>query len=219
MVKPIKNRKNKSRKSRPRQTRRRLLMYPPMIPFNMCFLNVVLRHVINYDKQAINSRIDKAVSMEELFSSPWSHLREVFSQVKVKKIHVYVSALTSYSERGMHAINVAPKSEFNLSDKLTFSLLMSTPGTRAGRLTQLVSGVWFPTGTDERLWFSTTSKASLMDFTYMATGQLSGGTATATYPVEITIDAHVKLRGINYSGLAIRESMELDSEFVNLATR
>lgn len=220
MVKRASTRKNKSRKPRRRSANaRRLSNFPPAIPFHLCFMNVVLRHVLEYSTQPINSRLDSAITIADMFDGPWTELRGVFSEVKVLKVHIYAMSGSSFDERGYHAINLAPMNEFEISEKTTFPMLMSLPGTKADRITRLVSAVWYPTAPNERMWMKTDSNAKLMDWTYMSHAQASGGTAAASYPLEITIDAHVKVRGVSYQRLKARASDgELDAEFVNLAT-
>lgn len=221
MVKKTSTRKNNRRKSRGRITRpRRVSEFPPAIPFNACFMDVVLRHVTEYPSQAINSRIDKAIAVSDLFDGVWAGLGTTFSQVRIKKIHLYAQSGVGFSERGYHAINLAPKVEFEITENTKFSTLATLPGTKMARITRLVSGLWYPTGPDERLWTKTDSKAALMDFTYMSDLQKSDGAATATSPLVMTMDAHVRLRGINYSKLkgTLEQGDELDAEFVNLAT-
>lgn len=194
--------------------------FPPPIPFNMCFMDVVLRHVEEHSSQAINSRIDKDITVAGLFAGVWAGLGTTFSQVRVKKVHIYAQAGVGLNERGYHAINFAPKMEFEINEKTSFSVLATLPGTRMARITRMVSGVWYPTGPNERMWMKTDLTDALFDYTYMSDSQISGGAATATSPLIVTIDAHVRLRGINYSKLKsnVEQGDELDAEFVNLAT-
>lgn len=221
MVKKTTTRKNNSRKSRRRTTRpRRVNNFPPAIPFNMCFMDVVLRHVSEHKSQPINSRIDVPVAVSKLFEGVWAELGTTFSQVRIKKIHLYAQSGVGYSDRGYHAMNLAPKLEFEITDKTNFQTLATLPGTRMSRITRMISSVWYPTGPDERMWMKTDSNAVLMDYTYMSDAQKSDGAASVTSPLIITMDAHVRLRGINYSKLqnALAIGEELDAEFVNLAT-
>lgn len=221
MVRPIKNRKNKSRRLKRRPIRRQpRLRFPPVIPFHTVFVDMTLRNVITYDKQPINSRIDTILTIDSIFDGPWSTLRDSFSQVRVKHISIYVTSGVGFDERGFHVLNVAPKSEFQVNDKTTFPVLAALPGSKQARITQMLTGVWYPTGPDERSWNLTMAKSGLVDFTYMCRDMVSNGTASATFPLEITIDSHVRLRGVNYHQLqptAVDD--DLDVEFVHLATK
>lgn len=195
------------------------MSFPPVIPFHTVFMDIVLRSVISYPTQPINSRVDTSVTITSIFNGVWSSLRDTFSQVKLHRIHVYVMTGVGVEERGYHALNVAPRSEYQITEKTTFSTLMAIPGTKMARVTRTVSGVWFPTEPSEKGWNLTAAKSSLMEFVYMSKDMVSGGTATATYPVEITIDAHVRLRGVSYTKLQdVKATDDLDAEFVLLAT-
>lgn len=220
MVKSSAARKSKSRKPRRRQiARRREPLFPPVIPFDKVFLNVVLRHVIQNPSQPINSYIMTDISIKSMFDGLWSKLRECFSQVWIVKIHIYAMAGVGFDEPGYHLMNLAPNKEFEVSEKTSFATLASLPGTRTSRITRMVSGVWYPTGMDERVWHKTDSETALMDYIYRSSCQKSSGAASANYPVDITVDYHVKLRGISYTSLQrIDEMVGLDAEFVDLAT-
>lgn len=190
-----------------------------MIPFHTVFMDIVLRHVVSNASQPINSRIDEGITIKSLFSGPWSGIAETFSQVKVKRVHLYASAGVGYEERGYHLLNLSPRMEFEVTGTTKFDVLMTLPGTKMNRMTRMVSSVWFPTDPSERMWLKTDSGASLMDYSYMSKGQTSGGTAAANYPLEIVIDAHVRVRGVNYAKLkSTLDGDELDAEFINLAT-
>lgn len=220
MVKSVAARKGKGRKSRGRATRsRRQSSFPPVIPFDKVFLNMVMRQTQQVESQPINSHIEGAISIKGMFDGIWSHLRDCFSQVWIVKVTVYIMAGVGYDEPGYHLINMAPKNEFDITAGTKFVTLASLPGTRTARITRMVSGTWRPTGMDERMWFKTDSNAVLFEYFYKSSCQKSGGTATASYPVEITVDYHVKLRGINYRTLAESNSDDgLDAEFVSLST-
>lgn len=220
MVKPRAARKGKSRKPRRRQpNRRRVSLFPPIIPFDKVYLNVVLRNVIQNATQPVNSTIEGDITIKSIFDGAWSKLRECFSEVWFLKVHVYVMSGVGFDEPGYHLINVAPKQEYEVTAKTSFAMMASLPGTRTARLTRMVSGVWYPTGMDEKLWFKTDSPVTLTKYLYRSSCQKTGGQATASFPVDITIDCHVKLRGVNYTALARRyEDDGLDAEFVNLAT-
>lgn len=220
MARSTKSRKNKSRKSRRRTvSRKRDSVFPPIIPFNRVFLNVVMRQVIQYPKQELNSTITGSVTVKSMFDGMWKKLGECFSQVWITKIHVYAMTGVGFDEPGYHLMNVAPDKEFEVSANTSFATMAGLPGTRTSRITRMVSGIWYPTGMDERLWFKTDSSTVLTDYIYKASCQKAGGTATTSFPLDITIDCHVKLRGINYQSLQ-RSADEhgLDVEFVNLAT-
>lgn len=220
MVKSHAARKGKSRQPRRgKPNRRRVSIFPPVIPFDKVFVNVVLRHVIQNAVQPINSSIVGSVSIKDMFDGPWSKLRECFSEVWILKIHVYVMSGVGFDEPGYHLLNVAPKKEFEVTDKTSFATLASLPGTRTSRITRMVSGIWHPTGMDERIWFKTDSVGVLMEYLYRSSCQKSNGTASKSFPVDITIDCHVKLRGVNYTALMRKSEDEgLDADFVNLTT-
>lgn len=214
MVKPIKARKNRRRKpGRKARISKRRLGFPPVISFNKCFMDITLRHVLSFEKQPINSWQSIPISIASLFDGPWDNLRLCFSEVKVKRIHVYAMSGVSLSERGYHALNVAPKAEFDISEKIKFQTLMSIPGTNADRINRTISGVWYPTSTSERLWFSIASQAALVEAVYMSTAQISSGAVSSNFPLEMTIDAHVRVRGVNYlQGVARLEARESEAE-------
>lgn len=223
MVKSFAARKGKGRKPRRRTNRRRHIApqspFPPIIPFDRMYMNVVLRQVIQYPDQPINASLEGFVSVRNMFDGVWVKMRDIFSQMWVVKIHVYVMAGVGFEEPGYHLINVAPQDEFKITAKTSFTTLAGLPGTRTSRITRMVSGVWYPTGMDERKWYSIKDDAVLADYVYKSSCQKSGGTASSTYPVDVTIDCHVKLRGVSYTRL--QRSVEedgLDAEFVNLAT-
>lgn len=220
MVKASKNRKDHRRRSSRRAFgKRRVLNFPPVIPFHTVFMDIVLRNVIGYPSQPINSRIDIGISFNSIFDGVWTSLRGVFSQVKLKKVHVYVMSGVGLGERGYHAMNLAPKNEYQINEKTTFQVLTALPGTKMARITQMVTGVWFPTEPADKSWNLVNSQAALVEMTYMSKDIVSSGTASSSYPVEITIDAHVKLRGVNYQRLQIEHANNaLDVEFVHLAT-
>lgn len=228
MVKKAPVRKNNRSKPGRRTTRRRNISgYPPPIPFDKCFMDVTLRQSLENSSMAINTRLDKTLTIASLFDGPWISLRSTFSQVKVKKIHIYAIPAVGLDECGWHAINVAPPSEFVISEKTSFSLLTSLPGTKIGRISRLLTSVWYPTSPDEREWVETDSTKNLIDYCYMSNGMQSHGKATATYPIEFIVDAHVRLRGVHKTRLGRHRSDmtmgdanddELDAEFVNLAT-
>lgn len=164
-------------------------------------MDIVLRHVVENERLPINGRIDQSITISGLFASPWDTIGTTFSQVRLKRLHIYVQTGVGCEERGYHAINVAPKVEFEVTDKTSFPLLCSLPGTRMARITRMISGVWIPTGPDERMWMKTDSAAALAEYVYLVNGQKGDGTANQTFPVTVTIDAHVQLRRVNYAKL------------------
>lgn len=220
MAKSSATRKGKSRKPRRRQpNRRRNSIFPPIIPFDKVFVNVVLRHVIQLPDRPINSVTEQDITIKDMFDGPWSKLRECFSQVWIGKIHVYAMTGVGFEEPGYHLINVAPNKEFEISAKTSFAMLASLPGTKTARISRMVSSVWYPTGMDERKWFKTDSTDCLLQYVYQSSCQKTDGKAAGTFPVDFTVDCHVKLRGVNYTSLQRSfEDEGLDAEFVNLST-
>lgn len=226
MVKSSAARKGKSRKLRGRQpNRRRSPLFPPVVPFDRVFCNLVLRQTLQYPKLAINSMISGGITVKSMFDGVWSKLRDCFSQVWIVKVTVYAMAGVGFDEPGYHLLNLAPNKEFEITSKTTFPVLASLPGTRTSRIMRMVSGTWHPTGMDERKWLKTDSMTALMDYVYMSSCQTSDGKASAAYPLELTFDCHVKLRGINSNILnptADPPSGEVDERmadgFVNLST-
>lgn len=129
-------------------------------------------------------------------------MKSVFSQIRVTKAILYVTSGVGANERGFHAVNMAPKDEFEVSAKTSFTSFASLPGTRMSRIGRMISAEWHPTGSSERNWFKVDSAATIFDYCYRSESMDDGGKSTATYPVELVMDFHVKLRGVNYSKLA-----------------
>lgn len=214
MGKPIKTGKSRSRKIRGKaRFRRGRVNLPPVIPFNRCYMDVVLRHVLNFERQPLNSWLEVPISVSSLFDGPWTPLRSCFSQVKIKRVHVYAMTGVGFDERGYHAINLSAAAEYSISNKIAFPLLLSLPGSKADRIHRMLINTWFPTSAAERLWFATDSGMKIADMIYMSNAQVSSGSAVNMYPVEITIDAHVRVRGVNVAKAFVAqhsESPEID---------
>lgn len=196
------------------------MRFPPVIPFNKCFMDITLRHVMSFDKQPINSWQTLSLTPAMLFNGPWDILRSCFSETKVKRINVYAMAGVGYDERGYHALNVAPKAEFNITSNVKFQTFLSLPGTKADRISRSLHGTWFPTSPAERVWFPIGSVVTFVDMVYISTSQVSSGSASASFPLEITIDAHVRVRGVKYHENAAKfeqQQLGADMDFVRIA--
>lgn len=183
-------------------------------------MDITLRHVMSFEKQPINSWQTISFSPAMLFNGPWDMLKSCFSEVKVKRISVYALTGVGYNERGYHALNVAPKTEFDFAPSVKFNTFLSLPGTNADRISRTLNGIWYPTSPAERVWFPISGTNTFVDLVYISTSQVSTGSASASFPLEITVDAHVRLRGVKYHQNAAKyeqQQLGADMDFVRIA--
>lgn len=199
MGKKVKNPVNKNRKSgnsrrRLRRPINNLSVRPPPIPFHRMMMNIVLRIVISADTP-INGSISGKISVADILSSPWSHLKEAFTQIKVKRVDVRAIPDIGMDVRGAHGLNVSPLGEFS-GGKASLAVIECLPGTSVGKVIQPLVRSWYPTSPNERMYLNTAGSSTLFEYFHKAEGMTSNGTANPTYRLDLVFDAHCLLRGV-----------------------
>lgn len=199
MGKTSKNTNNKSRKSngsrrRFRRSTRNMSVRPPPIAFHKMWMNVILRIVVSAAFPINGSKSGK-FTVADVLSSPWSHLKESFTQIKVKRVDVRAIPDVGNDVRGVHVLNVSPLGEFTGS-KSSIAIIECLPGSNVGKIIQPLIRSWYPTTPNERLFLDTNGSATLFEYFYKAEGMTSNGTANPTYQNELVFDVHCMLRGV-----------------------
>lgn len=157
-------------------------------------MNIVLRVVISVESP-INGTQSGKISIASIFSNPWSHLKESFTQVKVKRVDVRAIPDVGMDVRGAHALNVSPLGEFS-GTKASLAVIECLPGTSVGKVIQPLVRSWFPTSPNEKLYLDTAGSSTLFEYFYKAEGMTSNSTANPTYRLDLVFDAHCLLRGV-----------------------
>lgn len=167
---------------------------PPPISFHKMFMNVILRIVVSA-AFPINGSKNGKLSVSDVLSGSWTHLKESFTQIKIKRVDVRAIPDIGTNERGVHVLNVSPLGEFT-GQKSSISIIECLPGSSVGKVIQPLIRSWYPTTPNERLFLDTGGSATLFEYFYKAEGMTSSGTANPTYQMELVFDIHCMLRGV-----------------------
>lgn len=164
----------------------------PLIPFGKHFLDTTIRHSV---VQSIgnNTQAYQALSPKILLSGVFGNLRNVFSQVRVRRVDLYIIPALGLTARGYHLVHLAPKREFAYVPGLDFKIAAGWPGSKVDRIFESLAVSWYPTDSTEKVWFSTKASEALVDYFYISSCQLMNEEKS---DIQIVVDCHVTLRGV-----------------------
>jgi len=166
---------------------------PPLVPFNRCLMNTVLRGVAT-KKFEVNSLLAVDFATTAIFGA-YSQLISSFREVKIMKVRVWITTSFNASSSGQFVMITCPKDELDSHGK--FDTLASTPGAIIRKVYQPAYGIYYPTEPSERDWFLTSSAKQLFVVLLLFKDVAKQNGVNPDPPLEFTLtwDAHVKFRG------------------------
>lgn len=193
--------------------RRNKLRHPPTIRFSRVGLNITLRRVISYNRLR-NTKIIGSLSMVDFLKRPWNGLKKVFSQIRIKKVNIYAVTGTGTVDAGLHVMHLSSADMYPVR-QAPFSVIASFPGSQMSVANQMAAVEWHPTNGSERCWSRLNAKFKLCDYAYVAVATDPSKTEVIkTLPFEMTIDAHVQLRGLHRSKINNKKSGDGPLQYV-----
>lgn len=175
--------------------------FPRALPFAKLYMNTVVRIAVS-EKTDINVILGRTYTPADCFPGMWKGVATTFSEVRVKRVSIWVIPSAPTSATGLLCLVVAPSDELRVdpSKPPKFMTLGGAPGAIVRKCFQPAHSTWFPTSPSERGWFSTSSTEKLFTTVFGTTGMTPGnGVASSTYMYELVMDFHVSVRGLNSS--------------------
>lgn len=165
---------------------------PPALSMmsNQCSLWLRTVQKLSFTNAKYNEKWNPSITT--LIGNPWKPLANLFAELKVLRVNVYLyTRNTSLSSVGIHSLVVADKDEV-YDVARDFISTSSTPGAVTRRITQPLHGTWFPTEPSDRDWTLFNDATTYLDVVYAVDG--------ATLPLEFDLffDVHCRFRGLKH---------------------
>lgn len=160
-------------------------------------MNAIIRLAV-YESTTINTCVNKEYSWANILVGLWANLATTFAEIRLKKLHCWLTPAAATNAPGMMCVVLAPASEFKLTNQPKFTNLGCAPGSVVRKVYQSAHREWHPTSPFEKGWHPVTSTDGLFHLVFMTNGMQSGGGINAnSLPYELVLDFHIAARGID----------------------
>lgn len=207
MVRKIKNQNANRRVRRSRRSRRtarvKQTAIPPIIDFRKVGFNTTLRYCQEIEVKK-DAKYVSEVSIFNLFENgPWRNLKEVFSEVKVHDIKIWLLPNLSALVQGQAVLVVSPPEEVEINQSTSFMMLAACPGAHLNRIGSRLHAIWKPTEPTERDWFKMDDgNRKILRICISNKNLTSKDTVNAqSVKYDVVIDVRASLRGVNYKAM------------------